>query len=182
MDEPTTENGKQPRRPVAPYLAVGISTVVHGVGERKDIAQNLDTIEDAIHAAMGIISINMPVKLIALAEGALTGFTDEAFAKAEKAGVKFKPFKVDRKILPETASTQGVNWVFAPAAMTVHKDFPEQAAYEITKFMMKSASKLPKYHAMLNVVASPEALLGDWTAQDLHPGAARAYREAGLLK
>lgn len=79
MDEPTTENGKQPRKPVAPYLAVGISTVVHGVGERKDIAQNLDTIEDAIHAAMGIISINMPVKLIALAEGALTGFTDEAF-------------------------------------------------------------------------------------------------------
>jgi predicted amidohydrolase len=58
---------------------VGISTVVHGVGERKHIAQNLDTIEDAIHAAMGIISINMPVKLIALAEGALTGFTDEAF-------------------------------------------------------------------------------------------------------
>jgi hypothetical protein len=79
MDEPTTENGRQPRTPVAPYLAVGISTVVHGVGERKDIAQNLDTIEDAIHAAMGIISINMPVRLIALAEGALTGFTDEAF-------------------------------------------------------------------------------------------------------
>src|SRR5919197_869876 len=74
--EPST--GK-PRRPVAPYLAVGLSTVVHGVGSRKDIVQNLDIIEDAIHAAMGIISINMPVKLIALAEGALTGFTDEAF-------------------------------------------------------------------------------------------------------
>ena len=28
---------------------------------------------------MSIISINMPVKLIALAEGALTGFTDEIF-------------------------------------------------------------------------------------------------------
>ncbi len=67
------------RTPIAPYLAVGISTVVHGVGERKHIAVNLDTVEDAIHAAMGIISINMPVKLIALAEGALTGFTDEAF-------------------------------------------------------------------------------------------------------
>src|SRR5712691_11861292 len=67
------------RKPVAPYLAIGISTVVHGVGSRGDIAQNLDTIEDAIHAAMGIISINMPVRLIAFAEGALTGFTDEAF-------------------------------------------------------------------------------------------------------
>ena len=75
----TTRKEPAGRTPVAPYLAVGLSTVVHGVGSRKDIAQNLDIIEDAIHAAMGIISINMPVKLIALAEGALTGFTDEAF-------------------------------------------------------------------------------------------------------
>src|SRR6266516_1921830 len=66
-------------RPVAPYLAVGLSTVVYGVGERKHIKRNLETIEDAIHAAMGVISINMPVKLVALAEGALTGFTDEIF-------------------------------------------------------------------------------------------------------
>jgi beta-ureidopropionase len=67
------------RRPVAPYLAVGISTVVYGVAERKHIRWNLETIEDAIHAAMSVIGINMPVRLIALAEGALTGFTDEAF-------------------------------------------------------------------------------------------------------
>ena len=65
--------------PVAPYLAVGISTVVHGVGRRADIARNLDTIEDAIHAGMSIVGINMPIRLLALAEGALTGFTDEAF-------------------------------------------------------------------------------------------------------
>src|SRR5881397_3032954 len=70
---------KKPPKPIAPYLAVGLSTVVYGVAERKHIRRNLETIEDAIHAAMGVISINMPVKLIALAEGALTGFTDEAF-------------------------------------------------------------------------------------------------------
>ncbi len=64
---------------MAPYLAVGLSTVVYGVGERKHIGANLDTVEDGIHAAMSMIGINMPVKLIALAEGALTGFTDEAF-------------------------------------------------------------------------------------------------------
>jgi len=64
--------------PVAPYMAVGLSTVVHGIAERKHIERNLAIIEDAIHAAVSII-INMPVKLIALAEGALTGFTDEIF-------------------------------------------------------------------------------------------------------
>jgi beta-ureidopropionase len=39
----------------------------------------VETISDGIHAAMSVVNINMPVKLIALAEGALTGFTDEAF-------------------------------------------------------------------------------------------------------
>jgi predicted amidohydrolase len=76
----SNRNGrKQTRTPVAPYMAVGLSTVVHGIGSRKDIAKNLDIIEDGIHAAMSVVSINMPVKIIALAEGALTGFTDEAF-------------------------------------------------------------------------------------------------------
>ena len=50
--KPTTPD-KEVRKPIGPYLAVGISTVVHGVGERKHIAQNLDIIEDAVHAAMG---------------------------------------------------------------------------------------------------------------------------------
>jgi predicted amidohydrolase len=66
-------------QPIAPYLAVGLSTVVHGVGERKHIKRNLAVVEDAIHAAMSVIGINMPVRLVALPEGALTGFTDEAF-------------------------------------------------------------------------------------------------------
>ena len=65
--------------PIAPYMAVGLSTIVHGIGARRDIERNLDTIEDGIHAAVSIVGINMPVKLIALAEGALDRFTDEIF-------------------------------------------------------------------------------------------------------
>ncbi|SEL30058.1 nitrilase-related carbon-nitrogen hydrolase [Rhodococcus maanshanensis] len=65
--------------PIAPYMAVGLSTIVHGIGSRKHIARNLDTIEDAIHGAVSTVGINLPVKIIALAEGALTGFTDEVF-------------------------------------------------------------------------------------------------------
>lgn len=66
-------------KPVAPYLAVGLSTVIFGICERSQIRHNLDTIEEAIHAAVSMVNINMPVKVIALAEGALTGFTDEIF-------------------------------------------------------------------------------------------------------
>ena len=67
------------RKAVAPYMAVGLSTVVHGIAERKHIKRNLETIEENIHAAVSMVNVNMPVKAIALAEGALTGFTDEAF-------------------------------------------------------------------------------------------------------
>lgn len=66
-------------KPIAPYLAVGLSTVITGIAERKHIRHNLDTIEDAFHAAVSIVGINMPVNIVALAEGALTGFTDEIF-------------------------------------------------------------------------------------------------------
>jgi predicted amidohydrolase len=77
--EPAPQTRRRSKKPIAPYLAVGLSTVVYGVGERKHIKRNLQTIEDGIHAAMGVININMPIKIVALAEGALTGFTDEAF-------------------------------------------------------------------------------------------------------
>ena len=53
--------------------------IVYGIAERKHIKRNLETIEENIHAAVSMVNINMPVKLIALAEGELTGFTDEAF-------------------------------------------------------------------------------------------------------
>lgn len=67
------------RAPIAPYLAVGLSTVVRNIERRSQIQANLDVIEDTVHAAVSTVSINMPVKLVALAEGALTGFGDEAF-------------------------------------------------------------------------------------------------------
>jgi beta-ureidopropionase len=74
-----TSGSNESRKPVAPYMAIGLSTIVYGVAERKHIKVNLDTIEDNFHAAMSMVNINMPVKLVVLAEGALTGFTDEAF-------------------------------------------------------------------------------------------------------
>jgi predicted amidohydrolase len=60
-------------------MALGLSTVTCGIAERRHIKHNLETIEEAIHAAVTIVGVNAPVKVIALAEGALTGFTDEIF-------------------------------------------------------------------------------------------------------
>ncbi len=60
-------------------MAIGLSTIVHGIARREHIRVNLETIEDNIHAAVSTVNINLPVRLVALAEGAMTGFTDEVF-------------------------------------------------------------------------------------------------------
>ena len=70
---------KKKKNPIPPYQAIGLSTVVYGVCERSQINKNLNNIEDAFRAAVEISNINMPVRIVALSEGALTGFTDEVF-------------------------------------------------------------------------------------------------------
>ena len=68
-----------PRKPVAPYMAIGLSTVTYGIAHRRHIRKNLEMIEENMDAAIAMANINLPVKLVNLAEGALTGFTDEIF-------------------------------------------------------------------------------------------------------
>ena len=67
-------------RPWRPYLAIG--RVDRRPRHRLARSTSRRTSTSSRTRSMppcGIICINMPVKLIALAEGALTGFTDEAF-------------------------------------------------------------------------------------------------------
>jgi beta-ureidopropionase len=66
-------------KPVAPYMAIGLSTVAYGIAHRRHIRKNLDIVEENIDAAISMVNINLPVKLLNLAEGALTGFTDEIY-------------------------------------------------------------------------------------------------------
>ena len=67
------------KKPLSPYQCIAISPISYNISKRSDISRNLDNIEMMIDAAIGISDINMPVKLVALPEGALTGFGDEAF-------------------------------------------------------------------------------------------------------
>lgn len=111
----------------------------------------------------------------------LVGFPDEAFERAAGAGVDFQPITVDKSSVPDAASDRSVKWIYSPATIAVHKDFPEDVAYDLTKVLIDNASEFPTYAATLNVIASGEGLLGNWKAEDLHPGALRAFREAGLI-
>src|SRR5271157_4694971 len=62
---------------IKPYTAVGLIPTVRGIRKREDIAVNLDNLRHLAKAAAWLSSLHLPVRLIALPEGALKGFNDE---------------------------------------------------------------------------------------------------------
>jgi predicted amidohydrolase len=60
-----------------PYTAVGLIPTVWGIRKRAEIQKNLDHITHLIKAASWLSSLDLPVRLIAIPEGALQAFNDE---------------------------------------------------------------------------------------------------------
>jgi TRAP transporter TAXI family solute receptor len=57
--------------------------------------------------------------------------------------------------------------------------FPEEYAYEIVKFAIQHGNKFAEYHAIGKMI-SPKLMPYGFTKMSLHPGALRAYEEAGI--
>ena len=59
------------------YNAVGLVPTVWGIRRRAEISKNIEHLASMANAALWLSSLDLPVKLIALPEGALQGFNDE---------------------------------------------------------------------------------------------------------
>src|ERR1700751_634958 len=62
---------------IEPYTAVGLIPSFWGIRRREDITKNLEHLESLTKAAFWLSSLDIPVRLIAVPEGALQGFNDE---------------------------------------------------------------------------------------------------------
>jgi beta-ureidopropionase len=62
---------------VEPYTAVGLIPTFWGASRRDDIQKNIDHLRHLTKAAVMLCNLEMPVRLIAIPEGALQGFNDE---------------------------------------------------------------------------------------------------------
>src|SRR5919201_800303 len=60
-----------------PYQAIGLVPTMWGIRRREEIAKNLDHLEHLVKAAFWLGGLDLPVRLVAIPEGALQGFTDE---------------------------------------------------------------------------------------------------------
>lgn len=62
---------------IQPYTAVGLIPMVRGIRRREDIRINLEHLSHLAKAAVWLSGLDLPVRLIAIPEGALQGFNDE---------------------------------------------------------------------------------------------------------
>ena len=62
---------------IDPYIAVALQTTVRHVTTRQEVERNLAHIGNMIDLVVHICSLELPVRLIALGEGAIQGFVDE---------------------------------------------------------------------------------------------------------
>ena len=62
---------------IEPYTAVGLIPTFWGIRRREDIAKNLEHLESLTRAAYWLSNLDIPVRLVAIPEGALQGFNDE---------------------------------------------------------------------------------------------------------
>jgi len=67
-----------------------------------------------------------------------------------------------------------VAWMAAP-------ELPDDVAYKLTKMIIDNIKSFGDYHATGKLM-SPEGLVFGWKVEDIHPGALRAYKEAGIIK
>jgi beta-ureidopropionase len=67
------------RKRIAPYMAVGLSSNCRAITKRSDSMNNLRDIENCIHSAIFLMNIELPVKLVALPEGAISGLNSEQY-------------------------------------------------------------------------------------------------------
>jgi beta-ureidopropionase len=62
---------------IEPYNAVGLIPTFYGIRRRGDIEQNIEHIKSLTKAAFWLSNLDIPVRLLAIPEGALMGFNDE---------------------------------------------------------------------------------------------------------
>ena len=103
----------------------------------------------------------------------------EAVDKTILKGMNMVPITVPANTIPGVSEPMEI---FADtAAWMVAPEFPEDLAYETTKMILDNLPAFAEVHA-LGRLMSKTALPYGANPEDIHPGALRAYREAGVLK
>lgn len=176
--------------------------VIEGLGLRKDL-KTLDHL-GTLPAMDALLNGQSDVGNVWLGfdNHAKTLAIDPSLRHVQASGRKFYYVNVTPDMVDKVNKNFGVNfitWHFKPNTLpnqpesldtygnihllAVHKTFPDNIAYELTKFLVENSPKLAQYHS-LPKVWTPDTL--SYGAKEhpetFHPGALRAYKELGVIK
>jgi predicted amidohydrolase len=62
---------------IEPYQAIGLVPTMWGIRRREDIRRNIEHLDHLVTASTWLGGLDLPVRLVAIPEGALQGFNDE---------------------------------------------------------------------------------------------------------
>lgn len=104
---------------------------------------------------------------------------DAAVNKAKATGMKMANITVPANTIagvdqPLEVAADTISWMVSP-------ELPNEIAYETTKLIINNLNLFGDVHA-LGKLMSKEGMIYGWETGDIHPGALRAYREAGIIK
>lgn len=70
---------------------------------------------------------------------------------------------------------------FDAIAWVAYPELADETVYKLTKMIIEHVGEFKDYHALGKLMA-PGTLAYGWKPEDIHPGALKAYKEAGLIK
>jgi len=103
----------------------------------------------------------------------------KAVQSVVETGLSIKPLTLPINAMPGIDKPLEV--YFDPISWVGYENLDEDLAYKVTKLIIQQVGDFKEYHALGKLMSKGSLTFG-WEATDLHPGALRAYREAGLVK
>ena len=114
-------------KPIEQYMALALQPVMVGAHSRDDFTRNLDHIAELAFAAKNVTEIELPVRLYAIPEGALQGFTDEIFDWNHVDYIERLAIDIPGKETEYLGElSRGLNAFVIAQAKATHPEFPER--------------------------------------------------------
>lgn len=154
---------------IAPYTAVALQTSVHNVPTRQEVEKNLRHIGNMIDLVMHICSLELPVRLITLGEGAIQGFIDEILDMEQAQYTEVMAADLpgwETEMLADKAKQHGCYIV--AQLKTKHAKFPGR--FFNTVFMIDPQGEIV-YEHQKNIIlytehsTTPHDVYDDWVAE-----------------
>ncbi len=134
------------------YMALALQPTMRGCRKRSEVTTNLKHISELIEAAVWLSGIDLPVRLIAIPEGALQGFTDEVFDWDHRKYVQEMALDIpgeETEILARKAKQHNA-YIIAQAKVK-HSEFPER--FFNCAFIIAPSGEVVHKHYKLQVFA-----------------------------